>query len=116
MNTFFEEDFDRFKAFLRKYSGDRNENRLKDNMISLYDELRSVPDYFKWARESAERLRSDNVPSMTDHDVPDPGFFMMACKARRYFVEAADLLADNSVWSLAEKPGKWIVWIRWKRS
>lgn len=63
--TRFEEDFDRFKAFLRKYSGDRNENRLKDNMISLYDELRSVPDYFKWARESAEWLRSDNVLSMT---------------------------------------------------
>ena len=54
-----------FKAFLRKYSGDRNENRLRDNMISLYDELRSVPDYFKWARESAEWLRSDNVLSMT---------------------------------------------------
>ena len=48
----FEEDFDRFKAFLRKYSGDRNENRLKDSMRSLYDELRSVPDYFEWAKKS----------------------------------------------------------------
>lgn len=100
----FEEDFDRFKAFLRKYSGDRNENRLKDNMISLYDELRSVPDYFKWARESAEWLRSDNVLSMTGIAMfLIQAFYDGLGKARRYFVEAADLLADNSVWSLAEK-------------
>ena len=102
--TRFEEDFDRFKAFLRKYSGDRNENRLKDNMISLYDELRSVPDYFKWARESAEWLRSDNVLSMTGIAMfLIQAFYDGLGKARRYFVEAADLLADNSVWSLAEK-------------
>ncbi len=102
--TRFEEDFDRFKAFLRKYSDDRNENRLKDNMISLYDELRSVPDYFKWARESAEWLRSDNVLSMTGIAMfLIQAFYDGLGKARRYFVEAADLLADNSVWSLAEK-------------
>ena len=102
--TRFEEDFDRFKAFLRKYSGDRNENRLKDNMISLYDELRSVPDYFRWARESAEWLRSDNVLSMTGIAMfLIQAFYDGLGKARRYFVEAADLLADNSVWSLAEK-------------
>lgn len=102
--TRFEEDFDRFKAFLRKYSGDRNENRLKDNMISLYDELRSVPDYFKWARESAEWLRSDNVLSMTGIAMfLIQAFYDGLGKARRYFVEVADLLADNSVWSLAEK-------------
>ena len=102
--TRFEEDFDRFKAFLRKYSGDRNENRLKDNMISLYDELRSVPDYFKWARESAEWLRSDNVLIMTGiATFLIQAFYDGLGKARRYFVEAADLLADNSVWSLAEK-------------
>ena len=102
--TRFEEDFDRFKAFLRKYSGDRNENRLKDNMISLYDELRSVPDYFKWARESAEWLRSDNVLIMTGiATFLIRAFYDGLGKARRYFVEASDLLADNSVWSLAEK-------------
>ena len=102
--TRFEEDFDRFKAFLRKYSGDRNENRLKDNMISLYDELRSVSDYFKWARESAEWLRSDNVLIMTGiATFLIQAFYDGLGKARRYFVEAADLLADNSVWSLAEK-------------
>lgn len=102
--TRFEEDFDRFKAFLRKYSSDRNENRLKDNMISLYDELRSVPDYFKWARESAEWLRSDNVLNMTGIAMfLIQAFYDGLGKARRYFVEAADLLADNSVWSLAEK-------------
>lgn len=83
--TRFEEDFDRFKAFLRKYSGDRNENRLKDNMISLYDELRSVPDYFKWARESAEWLRSDNVLSMTGIAMfLIQAFYDGLGKARRY--------------------------------
>ena len=45
----FESDYDAFTAFLRKYSSDRSENRLKDNVITIYDELRSIPDYMSWA-------------------------------------------------------------------
>mgnify|MGYP002514329190 CR=1 FL=1 len=42
----FEEDYDNFKAFLRKYSSDRNENRIKEN-IDIFDFEISVEDMIK---------------------------------------------------------------------
>ncbi len=45
----FEEDTDRFKAFLRKYSGDRNDERLKENILDIYKEMQSIPHYMNWA-------------------------------------------------------------------
>ena len=102
--TRFEEDFDRFKAFLRKYSGDRNENRLKDNMISLYDELRSVPDYFRWAKESTEWFcKDDALVSTGIAQFLIQAFYDGIAKARRYYEEAAELLEDSSVLILAAK-------------
>ena len=41
----FEEDYEAFCAFLEKYSSDRNENRIKANIIALYNEMRSIPSY-----------------------------------------------------------------------
>ncbi len=100
----FEEDFDRFKAFLRKYSGDRNENRLKDSMIGLYDELRSVPDYFNWAKMSAEQLRSEGALYTTGIALfLTEAFSDGMAKACRYYEAAADLLEDSSVLILAGK-------------
>ncbi len=52
----FSEDYERFGDFLRKYSSDRSDKRLKQNIISLYDEMRSIPHYMSWAKESAEKL------------------------------------------------------------
>ena len=46
----FSDDYDRFSAFLRNYSSDRSENRIKQNIIALYDEMRSIPHYMTWAR------------------------------------------------------------------
>ncbi len=61
----FESDYDAFTAFLRKYSSDRSENRLKDNVITIYDELRSIPDYMSWAEEKAKMLQSDSPSENT---------------------------------------------------
>lgn len=100
----FDEDFDRFKAFLRKYSGDRNENRLKDSMIGLYDELRSVPDYFNWANMSAEQLRSEGALYSTGIALfLTKAFSDGVAKACRYYEAAAELLEDSSVLILAGK-------------
>lgn len=100
----FEEDFDRFKAFLRKYSGDRNENRLKDSMRSLYDELRSVPDYFEWAKKSTGWFCKDDALISTGI----AGFLRQAFsggmkRAIRYYEEAAELLENGGVEVLAVK-------------
>ncbi len=100
----FEEDFEHFKAFLRKYSTDRNENRIKAGMLSLYDELRSVPDYFKWAAGRTETLCADNPLIATGI----ANFIMKAVydsitAASRYYTEAAMLLEDAGLSKLASK-------------
>lgn len=56
----FHEDYYDFKEFLKKYSSDRNENRLKANLIALYNEMRSIPYYISWAESSAELLKADS--------------------------------------------------------
>ena len=47
-----------FRAFLRLYSEERSEEKFADNMLSAYGMLRSMPDYFEWAYEKAEILKT----------------------------------------------------------
>lgn len=47
-----------FKAFLRLYSEERSDERFTDDLIRSYDKLRTMPDYFNWAFEKAENLRT----------------------------------------------------------
>ncbi len=56
----FEEDFESFSAFLKKHSTERNERRIKENIISLYDRMRSIPDYLKWAEERTASLTAES--------------------------------------------------------
>ena len=46
-----------FRSFLRLYSEERTEESFKDNMLKAYGKLRSMPDYFEWAYESADILK-----------------------------------------------------------
>ncbi|MDD5823917.1 MAG: UvrD-helicase domain-containing protein [Firmicutes bacterium] len=48
-----------FRDFLRLYSGDRNEDTIKGEIIAAYDKLRTMPDYFEWARNSLSALDMD---------------------------------------------------------
>ena len=48
-----------FRSFLRLYSEERSENAFKDNLLSAYAKLRSMPDYWDWAYASVEKLRVD---------------------------------------------------------
>lgn len=54
----FEYDYDEFSKFLEKYSTDKSEEKLKNNIINIYDELRSIPWYMSWAEEKKELLKS----------------------------------------------------------
>ena len=56
----FEEDSEAFKAFLRKYSGDRSDERLKDQVLDIYKKIRSIPRYLDWAKEQTEALKSED--------------------------------------------------------
>lgn len=65
VDNLFEEAFEKddlipgesFRSFLRLYSSDRSEEGIKTNIIRDYDKLRTMPDYWNWAYESAEDLR-----------------------------------------------------------
>lgn len=46
-----------FREFLRLYSEERQEDTFKERLLSAYNGLRSIPDYFDWAYERAELLR-----------------------------------------------------------
>ncbi|MBQ0004817.1 MAG: UvrD-helicase domain-containing protein [Clostridiales bacterium] len=67
VDSLFEEAFEKddlieggsFRQFLRLYSNDRNENRIKEDIIAAYGKLRTMPDYFQWAHNIAELLNND---------------------------------------------------------
>lgn len=100
----FEEDYENFKAFLSKYSSDRNENRIKENIISIYNEMRSVPDYLRWAEMQAELLNSDKPVEA----IGLMGFIKTETAkelkaALRYYAKAALLLKEKGMQTLTEK-------------
>ena len=81
----FEEDADAFKAFLRKYSGDRSDERLKDQVLDIYKKIRSIPRYMDWAKEQTEAMRSE-----------DP---VRALGIDRFLIEESyDMLGDAIHW------------------
>lgn len=45
-----------FKEFLQKYSSDRSEEGIKASIIGDYAKLRSMPNYFEWAKDMTEKL------------------------------------------------------------
>ncbi len=67
VESLFEEAFEKddlieggsFREFLRLYSSDRNEKRIKESIIDSYGKLRTMPDYFEWAHRKAESLNID---------------------------------------------------------
>ncbi len=58
IDQLFEEAFEKddiipgasFRGFLRLYSGDRSEDEIKSKLIKAYSQLRTMPNYFEWAR------------------------------------------------------------------
>ena len=67
VDMLFEEAFERddlitggsFREFLRLYSSDRSEKDVKERIIKTYDALRTMPDYFEWAHETAKDMIVD---------------------------------------------------------
>lgn len=81
----FEEDRDAFRAFLRTYSGDRNDERLKGQILGVYQEMRSIPGYMEWAHSRTRRMRMDDPMHQLGID-------------RFLLEESADALRDAERW------------------
>lgn len=48
-----------FREFLRLYSGERSEKTIKENIVSSYNKLRTMPNYWNWAAEKIQNLNVD---------------------------------------------------------
>lgn len=46
-----------FRDFLMHYSAERSEENIKNDMIRVYENFRSMPDYFDWAEEKVLQLK-----------------------------------------------------------
>ncbi|MBQ3611235.1 MAG: helicase-exonuclease AddAB subunit AddA [Firmicutes bacterium] len=89
----FAEDYEAFTTFLKKHSSDRNERAIKESIISLYDQLRSIPDYLEWAGQKAQLLAAESPSKALKLE----NFINEEClaafrKAVNYFERAAMIL------------------------
>ncbi|MDO4486610.1 MAG: helicase-exonuclease AddAB subunit AddA [Bacillota bacterium] len=100
----FAEGGEEFRCFLKKYSSDRNENRIKDNIISLYNEMRSVPDYMQWAAERAVLLGSDSpISALGISEVIENETKRCLKEALKCYEKAAQLLRAQGLEKLSSK-------------
>ncbi len=100
----FEEDYERFTAFLIKYSSDRNDNRIKTEIKSLYDSLRSIPHYMDWASDKIGRMNTEN-PCREIGLTALMGKIVAGSLAKAYkcFKDAAEMLNDPSTEKIHSK-------------
>lgn len=102
----FEKDYEKFTDFLRKYSSDRSEQRLKENLISLYDEMRSIPEYIDWAEERCRLMSYDSDCPMNALGIRD--FIIKRTEtvlkeSAELYNKAADVLEESGLEGLYAK-------------
>ena len=100
----FEEDFEAFSKFLTKHSTERNERRIKENIISLYDQMRSIPDYMNWAKKRTALLASESpMEALGLQAYLNKEALDAFRKAIRYFQRAATILEYAGLENLYRK-------------
>lgn len=57
--SFFEEDDEDFRDFLRAYGTVKNEDGLKGNLLEIYEKIQSMPETFDWLESNMEILKAD---------------------------------------------------------
>ncbi len=103
-----------FREFMRLYSNERSEESFKQELISAYNRLRTMPEYFSWARERAELLLI--TPETLEGSELQK---VMAADAREAFASACDaagrvrrMMADAGLEDFCnEKLGDELEWI-----
>ena len=69
---FEEDDFIKgcsFREFLDRYSKERDDKALMQEIVKAYADLRSMPEYFEWSERMAERLRIPKSGDYRDSDL-----------------------------------------------
>lgn len=58
-----------FREFLDRYSKERDDKGLMQELVKAYADLRSMPDYFEWSERMAEKLRIPESGDYRDSDL-----------------------------------------------
>ena len=58
-----------FREFLDRYSKERDDKALMQELVKAYADLRSMPDYFEWSERMAEKLRIPDSGDYRDSDL-----------------------------------------------
>lgn len=100
----FQEDYENFTGFLTKYSKSKNEKAIKETIVELYKEMRSIPYYMKWADERTAILASDSPVKEfgLDKFLEEQRESMMK-EALDSYGKAVELLKEHGLDKLASK-------------
>lgn len=95
----FNDDYEAMSDFLSAYSKYRNDDTIKNQIIKLYDEIRSIPDYMEWFRTQAEALggSSDDFIKSPRFEAMRSAVLYELSKARRFFVRAREVAASHGL-------------------
>lgn len=58
-----------FREFLDRYSKERDDKTLMQELVKAYADLRSMPDYFEWSERMADKLRIPDSGDYRDSDL-----------------------------------------------
>lgn len=58
-----------FREFLDRYSKERDDKGLMQELVKAYADLRSMPDYFEWSEHMADKLRIPDSGDYRDSDL-----------------------------------------------
>ncbi len=105
LENWFAEDSQEFYEFLNWYSGDRNQNKIREILEGAYNVLQSLPYPWQWLEEKIAQL-SMNEEEIKESPIMDSvwGFIEDSIKgAQRKSRRAADLLEEAGLSRLAGK-------------
>ena len=88
-----------FREFMRLYSEERSEDGFKQDLLSAYASLRTIPDYFSWAYARAEELlvTRDNFEGSVLHDAMLEDAVLTAGKAYDAVCEVRELMYQSGL-------------------
>lgn len=104
----FSADENEFYDFLNWYSGDRNQNKIREIIDSAYNVLQSLPYPWKWLSEKTAML-SSSAEELAESELMDYIWNFIdesADEALGYARRAADILNESGLSRMADKVGE----------
>lgn len=100
----YQEDYDRLRKFLLKYSKGSGDDKLKENVLETYRTLVSIPDYLNWAKERAKVIGGEKpMEDLEAYSFIAQAIVTRLQEALAEFEKAAELLEGGGTEALHGK-------------